>query len=281
METTRTSAPSAARSAATPTRAAQPAVLVLVMQDRHRRIRAEPLGVAVQVTVQHQVADQHDPAGRQAFDNLNETVWHGVTQLSTKDTKSTKKRVLETASGGSISAEGANSTCMSEYCSRVNQHSHRFSVSWNPSSCPSCPSWTYTHFFVGLFTEQRKARRVPVDEILPPTGPSSPAAKNPATGVAGIASAAAPMSWQGFSNSRLPRPLQLNSSPPAGGARGLLRVQHHGQVLAGGLGVAGVELHGLPGPHVVGNADRAALLVDPDHVADQEIAAAPGARGIR
>ena len=52
-------------------------------------------------------------------------------------------------------------------------------------------------------------------KFCPATGPSSPAQKNPATGISPSIFASSPASWSGSENSRDPRPLQVNSSAPA------------------------------------------------------------------
>src|SRR5215472_18185495 len=52
-------------------------------------------------------------------------------------------------------------------------------------------------------------------KFCPPTGPSSPPQKNPATGILPSIVASSPASWSGSENSLDPRPLQVNSSAPA------------------------------------------------------------------
>jgi hypothetical protein len=54
-------------------------------------------------------------------------------------------------------------------------------------------------------------------KFCPPTGPSSPAQKNPATGISPSSAASSPASWSGSVNIRDPRPLQVNSRAPAAG----------------------------------------------------------------
>jgi hypothetical protein len=57
-------------------RAAEARVLALVVEDGHRRVRAEPLDVAVHVTVEHQVPDQRDARRRQPLDQFDQTRGH-------------------------------------------------------------------------------------------------------------------------------------------------------------------------------------------------------------
>ena len=52
----------------------------------------------------------------------------------------------------------------------------------------------------------------PCMKFLPPIGPNSPWAKKPASGMGPSASRSTPASWSGVPNSRVPRPLQVNSS---------------------------------------------------------------------
>src|SRR3954449_9877812 len=52
----------------------------------------------------------------------------------------------------------------------------------------------------------------------PPTGPISPAAKNPAAGAPANSSSSASASWSGTPNIERPRPLQVKTSAPAGAA---------------------------------------------------------------
>ena len=52
----------------------------------------------------------------------------------------------------------------------------------------------------------------PWTKLCPPTGPSSPAAKNPAMGTAPRCSDSTRTSWWGWPKSRVPRPLQLKTS---------------------------------------------------------------------
>ena len=111
-------------------------------------------------------------------------------------------------------------------------------------------------------------------KFCPPTGPSSPAQKNPATGISPSISAISPASWSGSANSREPRPLQVNSRAPAARrpprAAGA-RVQGAPQILVGRVGVPDVELHGLAHLHLVAHRDGARLGVGADDAADQEV----------
>ena len=68
----------------------------------------------------------------------------------------------------------------------------------------------------------------------------------------------------------MPRPLHVNSSAasPSTGS------EQQAEVLVGGGGVADVELHGLPDLDPVADRERAGVLVDAEHVAHEEVAAA-------
>ena len=59
--------------------------------------------------------------------------------------------------------------------------------------------------------------------------------------------------------------------PPAAQARRHL-VEHRPQILARGLGVADLELHGLAHPHALGDRQRPARLIGADEVAHEEVA---------
>ena len=73
----------------------------------------------------------------------------------------------------------------------------------------------------------------------------------------------------------MPRPLQLNTSPPAGfGPSAVGRSQQLAQVLVGRLGVADVELDRLAATDPVGDGQGPGPRVEADQVADQEVAAA-------
>src|SRR5205085_678295 len=56
----------------------------------------------------------------------------------------------------------------------------------------------------------------PCRKLSPPTGPISPAAKNPAAGAPASSRCSAPASWSGAPNMSRPRPLQVNTTAPAG-----------------------------------------------------------------
>ena len=82
----------------------------------------------------------------------------------------------------------------------------------------------------------------------PPTGPISPAAKNPAAGAPASSAAIASASWSGLPNMPEPRPLQANTSAPAGAAaaeRLHPDPERPVQVAVGARGVAGVQAHDL------------------------------------
>ena len=52
-------------------RAAQPQFLATIVQHRHRRFGRKPLGVAVQIAIHHQVADQNNLALGKPVNDLN------------------------------------------------------------------------------------------------------------------------------------------------------------------------------------------------------------------
>ena len=85
----------------------------------------------------------------------------------------------------------------------------------------------------------------PWRKFRPPTGPSSPAAKNPAIGTGPRCSVSTRTSWWGAPNSRVPRPLQVKTR--AASAR--RAVDQRVEVLVGGGGVAEMELHGRADRH--------------------------------
>ena len=101
----------------------------------------------------------------------------------------------------------------------------------------------------------------PCRKLRPPTGPISPAQKKPPAGTPS-ASSTAVASWSGTSNMCAPRPLQVNSSAPAGpgGAERLrLRAERVAQVLVGRGAVADVHADGLADPDALADRDRARL----------------------
>src|SRR5438034_8508297 len=55
--------------------------------------------------------------------------------------------------------------------------------------------------------------------------------------------------------------------------RGALWLEHRAQVLARRLGIANLELNGLPHLGHIADRDRSGVAVDPDEVADDEVAA--------
>src|SRR3954462_334930 len=103
-------------------------------------------------------------------------------------------------------------------------------------------------------------------KVSPPTGPISPAAKKPAAGAPASSSPTAEASWCGLENISRPRPLQANTSAPAGarppgGAaaaeRGHAHAQGLAQVAVRRVGVTGVEADDLAGVDVGGDGDLA------------------------
>src|ERR1700730_15803307 len=117
-------------------------------------------------------------------------------------------------------------------------------------------------------------------KFSPPTGPSSPLQKNPATGISPSIFARSPASWSGSANSRDPRPVQVNSrapaagrppraaaSPPSGGRTtppaapaaesGGFPLQGAPEILIGRAGVPDVELHRLAHLHLLAHGDGA------------------------
>ncbi len=114
----------------------------------------------------------------------------------------------------------------------------------------------------------------PCKKFRPPIGPISPWANRPATGTSPKISCTARASWCGLGKSRVPRPLHVNSSAPAGPWVVCdWAAEQFSQVFVGGPGIAHMELHGLARPDKVANPDRARLPIGADHVADQKIAA--------
>ena len=103
----------------------------------------------------------------------------------------------------------------------------------------------------------------PCTKLRPPTGPHSPAAKKPATGVLGMARLAACMSWLLGLNKRVPRPLQLKEQPPGSRLARGLGGQQQVHVLIRRRRVADMELHGLAHAHFAANGDRAAFFIRP------------------
>ena len=73
--TTRTSAPAPPGPRRRPPR--RPARIFLsIMQHRHRSLRRKPLGIAVDVAVQHQIPHQHHRNTPEALHNLNQSHRH-------------------------------------------------------------------------------------------------------------------------------------------------------------------------------------------------------------
>ena len=70
-------------------------------------------------------------------------------------------------------------------------------------------------------------------------------------------------------NSCVPRPLHVNSSTPSPSTP----ASNAAQILVGGFGVPHLELHRLPDLDLFADGQRPRLLVDPEEVADEEVAA--------
>ncbi len=78
----------------------------------------------------------------------------------------------------------------------------------------------------------------------------------------------------GSGNRRVPRPLQVNKRRAARGGGGFGIAQQLAKILVGGLGIANMKLHGLPGAYVIAQGDCAAVWIGADDVAHEEVTAA-------
>ena len=114
----------------------------------------------------------------------------------------------------------------------------------------------------------------PCRKFRPPTGPNSPAQKNPASAAPSSARDTIFASWSASGNRRVPLPLQVKSSAPAGrpARLGHRLLQQRSQLLVGRRRVPQVEADRLAHLDAVPNGQRARVRVDADHAADQEVA---------
>ena len=76
----------------------------------------------------------------------------------------------------------------------------------------------------------------------------------------------------GLAEEALTAPVARKEERP-GHRRGALRLEHRAQVLARRLGIANLELNGLPHLGHIADRDRARVPIDPNEVADYEVAA--------